>query len=370
MYTTSPAAPRSLARGAARELAHRPLCSSSHVGLCSDRAATYTRRVPLPVSRIQAVFVTFAVASAGCFSPTGGAASATTGGTTTTTTTGGTTADPPDTTEPTTTTTTTTVDPTTTDPTGSTTTTSTTTETTETTAVTASSTGAPMCGDGKPDPGEACDDGPANADDAACTSSCQLAACGDGLLCPACGEECEGGPNDECDDQCHYKYRVVFVSSELYKADQLGGLAGADATCASLVARGAKPLLGRPFVAWLSVSDIDAKSRIGDSPAVPYRRTDGTTIAINTTNLLDAGLDVAIDRDETGAHIPGEAPVWTGTHADGLKAGGDVFCGDWTETDGVGRVGDLSAFTYQWTDWDLQDCSAGAHIYCIQTAPQ
>ncbi len=57
----------------------------------------------------------------------------------------------------------------------------------------------PECGDGVLDEGEACDDGPDNADDAACTSACQVAVCGDGLV-HAGVEECDGG--DGCSDTC------------------------------------------------------------------------------------------------------------------------------------------------------------------------
>jgi uncharacterized delta-60 repeat protein len=52
-----------------------------------------------------------------------------------------------------------------------------------------------VCGDGVQGAGEACDDGPSNADDAACTSACQLATCGDGLV-HAGVEACDDGVND------------------------------------------------------------------------------------------------------------------------------------------------------------------------------
>lgn len=63
----------------------------------------------------------------------------------------------------------------------------------------------PNCGDGKLDEGEECDDGEANADDAACTSACNQAVCGDGLV-RAGVEVCDdGGDNGEygkCADGC------------------------------------------------------------------------------------------------------------------------------------------------------------------------
>jgi len=62
------------------------------------------------------------------------------------------------------------------------------------------STGAPepYCGDGVQDPGEDCDAGADNADDAMCTSRCELARCGDGLVGP--GEACDDGDADDADE--------------------------------------------------------------------------------------------------------------------------------------------------------------------------
>nr|MBA3549382.1 hypothetical protein [Nannocystis sp.] len=59
----------------------------------------------------------------------------------------------------------------------------------------------PVCGDGVLDPDEGCDNGPANADDADCTTQCQLASCGDGLL-QAGVEDCDDGPANADDDAC------------------------------------------------------------------------------------------------------------------------------------------------------------------------
>ena len=90
--------------------------------------------------------------------------------------------------------TTTTVDPTTGEP------PSTTTEMT-----TDPSTGvAPSCGDGQVDGGEECDDGAANADDAACTLGCKTAVCGDALVLQGV-EGCDDGnvdAGDGCDEAC------------------------------------------------------------------------------------------------------------------------------------------------------------------------
>ena len=66
-----------------------------------------------------------------------------------------------------------------------------------------SSTGPGFCGDGQLDDGEACDDGPNNADTAACKSDCTAQACGDGFLGP--GEGCDDGNTvgaDGCSAVC------------------------------------------------------------------------------------------------------------------------------------------------------------------------
>ena len=56
------------------------------------------------------------------------------------------------------------------------------------------------CGDGHLDPGEECDNGGANANDAECTTFCKSAICGDGYVW-AGHEECDDG-NDDDSDEC------------------------------------------------------------------------------------------------------------------------------------------------------------------------
>jgi len=71
------------------------------------------------------------------------------------------------------------------------------------TSTTDPTTGPPpaFCGDGNvdADDDEECDDGPANADDAACTSTCKTNFCGDGLAL-AGTEECDDGNQDDTDE--------------------------------------------------------------------------------------------------------------------------------------------------------------------------
>jgi len=67
-----------------------------------------------------------------------------------------------------------------------------------TTEMTGSSGAGPICGDGTIDAGEQCDDGPSNADDAACTAGCQTAVCGDTLVLAGV-EGCDDGNVDDGD---------------------------------------------------------------------------------------------------------------------------------------------------------------------------
>jgi cysteine-rich repeat protein len=62
--------------------------------------------------------------------------------------------------------------------------------------------GGAVCGDSVVEDDEECDDGPNNADDQACTASCQMAMCGDALVLAGV-EECDTGVQSEtCDSDC------------------------------------------------------------------------------------------------------------------------------------------------------------------------
>lgn len=75
---------------------------------------------------------------------------------------------------------------------------------TSTTTGTSTTAPAPTCGDGQLDPGEQCDDGDDNSDQAACKLDCTPQTCGDGDLGP--GELCDDGNQDStdlCTAACH-----------------------------------------------------------------------------------------------------------------------------------------------------------------------
>ncbi|WP_272003755.1 hypothetical protein [Nannocystis radixulma] len=78
----------------------------------------------------------------------------------------------------------------------------TTTDTSSSSTGTDSTTGSSVCGDGVIDGAEACDDGPGNADTAACTSACLKNTCGDGLVLAGIEACDDGGESATCDAEC------------------------------------------------------------------------------------------------------------------------------------------------------------------------
>ena len=109
--------------------------------------------------------------------------------------------------------------------------TSTTTAGSETSASESGTSAPPICGDEIVDPGEECDEGPANSDDAACTASCKLAICGDGLLGPA--EGCDDGNTDN-DDTCSNECKLASCGDGVMQQGELCDDGNADETDACL----------------------------------------------------------------------------------------------------------------------------------------
>lgn len=63
----------------------------------------------------------------------------------------------------------------------------------------------PTCGDGKVDPDEECDEGPANSDEGACTAACNVAVCGDGHVqkdVEVCDDAESNGTYGACSSDC------------------------------------------------------------------------------------------------------------------------------------------------------------------------
>ncbi|MCF6099911.1 MULTISPECIES: hypothetical protein [Mesorhizobium] len=116
------------------------------------------------------------------------------------------------------------------------------------------------------------------------------------------------------------------------KGADLGGLAGADAHCASLAE--AAGVAGKTWRAYLSTSDTDARDRIGTGP---WFNAKGVKIADDVASLhSDANAitkQTALNEKGEVVNGRGDKPnrhdVLTGSKPDGTKIA-DQTCGDWT----------------------------------------
>jgi hypothetical protein len=157
--------------------------------------------------------------------------------------------------------------------------------------------------------------------------------------------------------------RRVFVSSSTYSGN-LGGTAGADATCGQLATAAS---LGGQWMAWVS-DDASSPSSRFDQATYAYRRLDGTVVAADWTSLTSGTLAAGVELDENGQPVAGgTSEVWTATNTDGtLSADG---CNSFTSgsssapTVVVGVSGNTDG---TWTDVYLQFCDRSDHVYCFE----
>ena len=176
-----------------------------------------------------------------------------------------------------------------------------------------------------------------------------------------------------------------FVSSATSMTGNLGGLAGADATCqrlATAVGQGS-----RTWRAYLSVErdpangnqPTHARDRIGPGP---WRNANGAVLANNVAELHSRTGDANLFLDErgqringqwTGSPTPVEHDMLTGSNADGTLATG-LTCADWTSasagvaaqvghSDGMGPNQSTAGALSSWN-------SAHANQNCADTAPR
>jgi len=163
--------------------------------------------------------------------------------------------------------------------------------------------------------------------------------------------------------------KLVFVSSERYSGN-LGGLAGADATCQSLAAAAGKPGV---FAAWLSTLTVPAWKRLSHAP-VPYVLASGAVVANDWADFTSGTLRHKIDETEGDAPPPnalsGCNPVvfWTATDERGAETGNDD-CNGWTDASDTRRatLGVLAADDTVWSQFCVQSqCSSSAPIVCLE----
>ena len=176
-----------------------------------------------------------------------------------------------------------------------------------------------------------------------------------------------------------------FVSSATSMTGNLGGLAGADATCQRLAAAVGQG--SRTWRAYLSVErdpannnqPTHARDRIGSGP---WYNANLALVANNVTELHARTGDATIFIDERGQRIngqwtgspsPNQHDILTGSTADGTVAVG-LTCADWTSastsiaaqvghSDGMGPNQSTAGALSSWN-------SAHTSASCADTAPR
>jgi hypothetical protein len=156
-------------------------------------------------------------------------------------------------------------------------------------------------------------------------------------------------------------WSTFFVTSTDSNGD-LGGLAGADATCQALAANAG---LAGTFQAWLADS-TDSPSTRQSQAGTPYIRTDGAVVANDWADLTDGSIAVGVSLDESGAVTSGA--VWSNVDpvGGGNAAGGD--CGDWTigTNSTTGRQGLVGSTSSTWSNNGGTPCHVLKHLYCVE----
>ena len=173
----------------------------------------------------------------------------------------------------------------------------------------------------------------------------------------------------------------VFVTDTVYQGGLIGGLAGADMKCE---ARAAAAGLAGTYKAWLSDATASAAGRLTHSSGA-YLLVDGSMVAPNWEALTSGTLAHALNLDPFGAAhaapikcsiVGGLKAAWTSTKVDGAAVDktdtGDYFCGNWTELEhggliGNGLVGNSQAMNGKWTFSNCGlSCTDEAALYCIE----
>ncbi len=240
----------------------------------------------------------------------------------------------------------------------------------ETTDISGSTLAPTVCGDGEVGPDEQCDDGNMSDNDD-CLTDCVTNVCGDGIINDL-AEQCDDGNNVKTDgcqpESCAVTLpRFVFVTSEVFSVDMLGGLLGADEHCNDLAQVAGLP---GPYLAWLSDNQSSPSMRMNHYK-VPYVNTHLEPIALDWVELASTMHKLPIDLDEKGAPAPqsfgsecGPNGVWTNTDEAGDGLGMD--CGGWMMPLGMttwGTTKPLANWSSECTDFL---CHAQAPLFCVQ----
>jgi Collagenase NC10 and Endostatin len=155
--------------------------------------------------------------------------------------------------------------------------------------------------------------------------------------------------------------RRMFVTSTIQSAN-LGGIAGADALCATQ-ADGAG--LDGNFEAWLSTLSSSVSDRLSHEGG-PFVLVNATVVANDWEDLVDGALLAPINLDAMGQAQTGD--VWTGTLPTGASYAVDDCTAFTSASTTVGQAlcGSSTSITTTWTQSQTPRCSTLLRLYCIE----
>ena len=159
--------------------------------------------------------------------------------------------------------------------------------------------------------------------------------------------------------------RVMFITSRLFSGD-LGGVAGADATCREQATGAGLP--GKAYLAWVSSSEADEPAVRFVQSLIPYVNTNGDIVADDWNDLIDGdnlGASYGYDASGVQAELKGdEDMIWTATDYDGTYQATHGDCDDWTN--GVdGQATGVTIRNALRVD-QVRSCNGIGFILCVQ----
>ena len=153
------------------------------------------------------------------------------------------------------------------------------------------------------------------------------------------------------------------MTSSLFTAEEIGGIAGAAALCQA--AADAAGLSGA-FDVWLSTQGDVATDRFVGSRG--WVRPDGKPVFVDLA-LLPLSTGYALELDENGDRIEGKTVAWTATKDDGTlnTTWGSSPCEGWTANSGNAPAGYVGGGPKAWTlNGYGRPCDGAAHLYCLE----
>jgi hypothetical protein len=202
------------------------------------------------------------------------------------------------------------------------------------------------------------------------TGSSTGSLCGDGAVDD--DEECDDPDADNCSPSCMKTFRRVFVTSQRWTGENIGGIEGANAKCQA--AADAVSLPG-VYLAWLSSTE-SSPDLVFKKSSVPYLDLHDTEVAADweglTSELLKAPIFVTEKMDDpmSGMHpcLPAElVVVWSNTGTGGKLLNPATTCTGWSEITGDGGLGAAGYIDSTWTHGCAGSCqTVEAPLYCFE----